>query len=89
MLDDLQQTCYLGAVPIAWETIGTGLVIFYSSHGPAVYVAQVFFWVAVIMTLLVTCGGVYAMYRRQGQHRLEEVNGAWYVLVLNSGQWRA
>ncbi|KAK5943377.1 Plasma membrane sulfite pump involved in sulfite metabolism [Knufia obscura] len=82
MLDDLQQTCYLGAVPIAWETIGTGLVIFYSSHEPAVYVAQIFFWIAVVMTLLVTCGGVYALYQRQGQHKLDEVNGAWLLLFI-------
>ena len=81
-LNDLQQTCYLGTVPIAWETIGTGLVIFYSHHEAAVYVAQVFFWIAVVMALLVTCGGVYALYRRQRQHSLDEVTGAWYVLFV-------
>lgn len=77
ILDSFQSTSYLGAVPIAWETIGTGLVIFYSSHDPAVWVAQVFFWIAVVMTVLVTCGGVFVMYHRQGQTSLQDVTGAW------------
>ena len=84
MLNDLQQTCYLGTVPIAWETVGTGLVVFYSDNEPAMFVAEVFFWIAVAMTVLVTCGGVYALYRRQGQHNLDEVTGAWYVTLTRS-----
>ncbi|KAK5104743.1 Plasma membrane sulfite pump involved in sulfite metabolism [Lithohypha guttulata] len=79
---DVQQTCYFGAVAIAWETIGTGIVIFYSSHRSAAYVAEAFFWVAVAMSLAVTCGGVYAIYRRQGQHDLSEVTGAWFLLFI-------
>ena len=82
MLDDLQQTCYLGAVPISFETVGTGLVIFYSGHKSADYVAQVFFWIAVLMTLVVTTGGVYSMYRRQGRHTMNDVTGAWFLLFI-------
>jgi len=82
VLNDFQQTSYLGAAPIAWETIGTGLVIFYSSHESAAYVAQVFFWIAVVFTLLVTCGGICAMYLKQKNHSLNEVTGAWYVFRL-------
>lgn len=80
VLNDLQQTCYLGTVAIGWETVGTGVVVFYSDNEPAVYVAQVFFWIAVVMTMFVSFGGVYALYRHQGQHSLDEVTGAWYVL---------
>lgn len=80
LLDDIQQTSYLGAVPIAWETIGTGIVIFYApTHEAALYAAQVFFWSSVAVTLLVTCGGIYAIYHRQGEHTLDEVTGALYV----------
>lgn len=82
-LRDVQETCYWGAVVIAWETIGTGLVIFYaSSHKSAAYVAEVFFWIAVMMALLVTCGGIYSVYQRQGKHELGEVNGSWFLLFI-------
>lgn len=81
VLDDLQQTCYLGTVAIAWETVGTGVVVFYSNIGSAVVVAQVFYWISVLMTMMVTVGGVYTLYRRQGKHSLDEVNGALYVIL--------
>jgi len=81
VLDDLQQTCYLGTVAIAWETVGTGVVVFYANIGPAVVVAQVFYWISVLMTMMVTFGGVYTLYRRQGKHSLDEVNGALYVIL--------
>lgn len=74
---DFQQTSFLGAVPIAWETIGTGIVVFYSNVKGADIVAQVFFWVAAVLSLLVTCGSIYAMYHKQGGHKINEVTGAW------------
>lgn len=82
VLSDIQQTCYLGAIPTAWETIGTGLVIFYPNNQSAVIVAEVFFWIAVAMTLLVSCGGMYALYKWQGQHKLSEVTGAWLLIFI-------
>lgn len=81
-LQDVQQTCYWGTMVVAWETIGTGIVIFYSSHKSAAYVAEVFFWIAVAMALLVACGGIYAVYQHQGQHTLDDVNGAWFLLFI-------
>lgn len=74
---DFQQTSFLGTVPIAWETIGTGVVVFYGSVKGAAVVAEVFFWIAVVLSFLVTCGSIYAMYHKQGGHKMNEVTGAW------------
>lgn len=62
---------------MAWDTIGVGVVIFYvKSHQSASDIAQVFFWIGVTMTLLVSCGGIWVIYTRQGQQKLDSVTGA-------------
>lgn len=77
VINDFNQTCFLGTIPAAWQTIATGIVVFYKHHNAALYVAEAFYWISVGLTLLVTCGGVYAMYKRQGERKLSDINGAW------------
>lgn len=74
-LEDFSQSNYLGAIPIAFDTIISGLVIFYSADRTAVWVAYGFWWVAVGMTLSVGVVAVFWMFVKQPQHKLEAITG--------------
>ena len=55
-LQDFYQSSYLGAIPIALDTITVGITIYYHDREAAVWAALGLFWVAVAMCLIV--GGI-------------------------------
>lgn len=82
VLSDVNQTSYLGAIPISIDTLGVGIVLYYHEHSSGIYVAEVFYWISVTVTTLVGCGGVFAIYNRQGHHQLSEVTGVWLLCFI-------
>lgn len=82
VLADFSQTSYLGAIVVAFETIILGIVSFYSHHQSAMYVAEVMFWIAAIMSGFVALGGLFIMYERQPQHSFNDLNGAWFLTFI-------
>jgi len=75
VMHDFTQTSFLGAIPVALDTIIVGILIFYSRHSAAVWTAFGFYWVSVFMALVVIFGGVFVVYGRQGEVQLSNVTG--------------
>jgi hypothetical protein len=75
IMHDFTQTSYLGAIPVALDTIITSIVTFYSHHSAAVWTALGFYWVSVFLTLVVAFGSVFMMHSRQGEVQLSDVTG--------------
>jgi tellurite resistance protein TehA-like permease len=75
IIHDFTQTSFLGAIPIALDTIILGIAIFYSQHSAAVWTALGFFWASVFLTLVGVFGSVFVVYSRQGEVELSDVTG--------------
>ena len=72
---DFTQTSFLGAIPVALDTIIVGIVIFHSYYIAAVWTALGFYWVSVFLTLAVAFGSVFGVYSGQGEVQLSNVTG--------------
>ncbi|TKA40487.1 hypothetical protein B0A49_13802, partial [Cryomyces minteri] len=70
---------YLGAIPIALDTIIVGIVSFYDYRTSARWVAFAFYWVAVALTLLVSFGLLTLQTLSQKQHSISDVAGLWLM----------
>ena len=79
---DFTQTSYLGAIPVAFDTIIVGIVIFYSHHENAVWAAFGLFWVAILLTSIVVFSSVFAVYHNQEDVKLSDVTGAWALTFI-------
>jgi tellurite resistance protein TehA-like permease len=75
VISDFSQTSYLGTIPIAFDTIIVGIIIFYEHQQAAIWSAFGMFWVSVFLTMGVVFGSVYAMHHHQGEHELGDVTG--------------
>jgi tellurite resistance protein TehA-like permease len=75
VISDFSQTSYLGTIPIAFDTIIVGIVIFYERHQAAIWSAFSMFWVSVFLTTGVVFGSVFVMHHYQGEHELGDVTG--------------
>jgi hypothetical protein len=75
VMHDFTQTSFLGAIPVALDTIIVGIIIFYSRHSAAVWTAFSFYWVSVFLALVVGFGSVFVVYSRQGEVQLSSVTG--------------
>jgi tellurite resistance protein TehA-like permease len=75
IVHDFTQTSFLGAIPVALDTIITGIVIFYGHHSAAVWTALGFYWVSVFLSLVVVFGSVFVVYSRQSEVQLSNVTG--------------
>lgn len=75
VISDFSQTSFLGTIPIAFDTIIVGIVIFYDNHPAAVWSAFGLYWACVILTTCVVCGSVFVMYHHQGGIELADVTG--------------
>jgi tellurite resistance protein TehA-like permease len=75
VMHDFTQTSFLGAIPVALDTIIVGIIIFYSRHSAAVWTAFGFYWVSVFLALFVAFGSVFVVYSRQGEVQLSSVTG--------------
>jgi len=75
VMRDFTQTSFLGAIPVALDTIIIGIMAFYGAHPAAVWTALGFYWVSVFLTLVVVFGSVFVVYSRQGEVELSNVTG--------------
>jgi|ERR1700728_3304340 tellurite resistance protein TehA-like permease len=75
LISDFLQTSYLGAIPIAFDTIIVGIVIFYGHHQAAAWSAFSLFWVSTFLTTGVVFGSIFVMHHHQGEHELGDVTG--------------
>jgi len=82
IINDFTQTSFMGAIPVAFDTIVVGIVIFYEHHHVAIWSAFGLYWAAVLMTLCVVFGSVFAMYHHQGEHELGDVTGVWLLTFI-------
>lgn len=73
--EDFSQSNYLGAIPMGFDTIITGIVLYYHHVDSAVWVAYAFFWISTAMTLVVSLAAVFIMFHKQPPHKLEAVTG--------------
>jgi len=85
IMDDFTQTSFLGAIPVALDTIIAGIIVFYSRHSAAVWTALGFYWVSVFLALVVIFGGVFVVYSRQGEVQLSKVTGVLVVALSSEG----
>ena len=79
---DFTQTSYLGAIPVAFDTIIVGIIIFYSHHETAVWAAFGLFWVAILLTSIVVFSSVFVVYHHQKDVELSDVTGAWTLTFI-------
>lgn len=74
---DFAQTSYLGAVPIALDTVLEGLVIFFPDNAAAVWVAFALYWIAMIICFVVGVGGLLVVSTHQLPQRLDSINAVY------------
>lgn len=79
---DFTQTSYLGAIPVAFDTIIVGIIIFYSHHENAVWAAFGLFWVAILLTSIVVFSSVFVVYHHQKDVKLSDVTGVWTLTFI-------
>ena len=79
LISDFSQTSYLGAIPIAFDTIIVGIVIFYGHRQAAIWSAFSLFWVSTFLTTGVVFGSVFVMHHHQGEHELGDITGVYVV----------
>ena len=82
VLADFQQTSFLGAIPVALDTVVAGIDIFYSHRSAAVWAAFALFWASVALTATVIFGSVFVMYHHQGEQKLSDVTGVWLLTFI-------
>jgi len=76
------QGSYLGAVPIALDTIITGISLFYSKHQAARWASFALWWISLVMTLLTSFGLLILQMSKQKHHSLEDVAGLWLMTCV-------
>lgn len=74
-LEDFSQSNYLGAIPIAFDTLIVGIATFYSDRPGAMRVGYAFWWINAFVTIAVSMGAVFIMFVKQPQHKLDDVTG--------------
>ncbi|KAF2101568.1 hypothetical protein NA57DRAFT_73007 [Rhizodiscina lignyota] len=73
-------TCsFLGAIPIAFDTIVEGVISYYGKHDSGKWAAFALFWVAVAMTITVSFGLLLYQMISSRRRRIEDVAGLWLM----------
>ncbi|KAF2147092.1 uncharacterized protein K452DRAFT_354559 [Aplosporella prunicola CBS 121167] len=76
-------TCsYLGAIPIALDTIITGISSFYNYRDSGRWTAYGLWWFNVALTLLVCVGLLIVQMTKQEEHAMSDVAGLWLMTCV-------
>lgn len=79
---EFPNSSYLGAIAISWNTITQGMISYYDYRSSAAWASFVMYWVAVVLTLLVSVGIIIVQMSRAKEQSLSDVAGVWVMTTV-------
>lgn len=79
---EFPNSSYLGAIAISFNTIIQGLISYYDYRSSAAWVCFALWWIALVLSLLVSIGVVLVQMTKAKEQGLADVAGVWVMATV-------